>query len=193
VPWPRNWCLWPCTRSGPGRRTVFEAVPSVASPAIIVTTSQSQSWPMSPGGRTTSQASKEGCSSSLIFTERSRSNLTRPHHRSGVAAIIRSWPDSAPSVSGVSGAGVPGAGPWGCGLCGLCRSADCAGMIRAASASLAISGATDISAVNGNSFACGQALSGRPRRQRSAEGRCQQQHERQSTHGTIAATPERAP
>jgi hypothetical protein len=43
-------------RSGPGRSAVLAAVPSVASPAIIVATSQSQAWPASSGGRTTSQA-----------------------------------------------------------------------------------------------------------------------------------------
>ena len=38
------------------QRSRWPAVPSIASPAIIVATSQSQLCPASPGGRTTSQA-----------------------------------------------------------------------------------------------------------------------------------------
>ena len=40
-------CRLPCTRCGPGRRTALAGVPSVASPAIMVATSQSHACPAS--------------------------------------------------------------------------------------------------------------------------------------------------
>src|SRR5436190_6974108 len=53
VPWPRSRCRCPCTLVDPGRSTAPPGAPSVASPAITVATSQSQSWPAWPGGMTT--------------------------------------------------------------------------------------------------------------------------------------------
>ena len=70
------------------------------------------------------------------------------------------------------------------------------GTSRLAPARMAISGATDMSAVNsavnGNFLRGSPAPApggGRRRRQRSAEGRCQQQHEGQSTRASIVAAP----
>ena len=74
------------------------------------------------------------------------------------------------------------------------------GLVRFDPARTAISGATDISAINsaviGSSFAGSPAPApggGRRRRQRSAEGRCQQQHEGQSTRASTTAVPGWAP
>src|ERR1700748_294748 len=121
---------------------------------MTVATSQSQSWPALgwpargwpawAGGRTTSQAPYSGWSSISIRTERSGSKRTSPHQRSGEAARIRRWRASVPSVGRVPACpDVPRAG-W-------------AGMSRLASARMAISGATDMSAVRsavkGRSFA----------------------------------------
>ena len=55
----------------------------------------------------------------------------------------------------------------------------------------AISGATDMSAVNGTSFVSSTGRPERaPARQRSAESRCQRQHEGQDTRSIRAATPD---
>ena len=91
APWPRSRCRGPCTRVDPGRSTAPPGAPSVASPAMAVATSQSQSWPALcwAGGRTTSQALYSGWASISIRTERSGSKRTSPHQRSGEAARIR--------------------------------------------------------------------------------------------------------
>ncbi len=69
----------------------------------------------------------------------------------------------------------------------------CAGTSRTASASLAISGAADMSAVNVGSFVYGPARCGAALATTVSGGRCQRQHEGQGTRVIITATPEWSP